>query len=237
MAPLLEAYRRQEQFSADVAHELRTPLANLLALVEAERCRRQPSDSHRSVASGLDRVLVQGRRLQQLIADLLLLARLERGVVQAPSVFCDWSELVSDVLEDFSEPAAEAQIDLDTSALSPGVQVLGEEAELSRLVINLLSNALHHTPAGGRVAVKLERQGKDSLLTISDSGPGIASEQQALIFERFTRLDPARSRQQGGAGLGLAIAQAIASRHGGNISVQSSLGAGAAFSVRLPAGG
>ncbi len=236
MAPLLEAYRRQEQFSADVAHELRTPLANLLALVEAERCRRQPSDSRRSEASGLDRVLVQGRRLQQLIADLLLLARLERGVVQAPPVCCDWSELVSDVLEDLSEPAAEAQIDLDTSALSPGVQVLGEEAELSRLVINLLSNALHHTPAGGRVAVRLERQGKDSLLTISDSGPGIASEQQAVIFERFTRLDPARSRQQGGAGLGLAIAQAIASRHGGSISVQSSLGAGAAFSVRLPAG-
>jgi two-component Ni(II)/redox sensor kinase NrsS len=236
MAPLLEAYRRQEQFSADVAHELRTPLANLLALVEAERCRGQPNDSRRSEASGLDRVLVQGRRLQQLIADLLLLARLERAAAQAPPALCDWSELVSDVLEDFSEPAATAQIDLDSNALSPGIQVRGEEAELSRLVINLLSNALHHTQAGGRVAVRLERQGKDSLLTISDSGPGIASEQQTLIFERFTRLDPARSRQQGGAGLGLAIAQAIARRHGGNISVQSSLGEGAAFSVRLPAG-
>lgn len=236
MAPLLDAYRRQEQFSADVAHELRTPLASLMAVVEAERCTRQPHVSGSRDICGLDRALAQGRRLQQLIADLLLLASIERSSHLKPRTLCDFSELMVDVVEDVSEAAAAAQVSLNAEALSPGINVLGDPPELSRLVINLLTNAVHHTPAGGRVDLKLERLGKTSVLTISDRGPGIPREQQALIFERFSRLDPARSSQQGGAGLGLAIAQAIARRHGGSISLHSSPGEGADFIVRLPAG-
>jgi two-component Ni(II)/redox sensor kinase NrsS len=227
IAPLVEAYRRQEQFSADVAHELRTPLANLLAVVEASSGRDE---------TGLNRALAQGRRLQQLIADLLLLASLERSAAQGPTTVCDLNEIVTDVVEDFSETAAAAEVRLNAKDLSPEVRVLGDASELCRLVINLLSNAIHHTPAGGLVDVKLERQGKDTVLTISDSGAGIPSDQQAFIFERFSRLDPARSRQRGGSGLGLAIAQAIARRHGGAISVHSAAGQGADLIVRLPAG-
>ncbi|WP_411869127.1 two-component system sensor histidine kinase RppB [Vulcanococcus limneticus] len=235
MAPLLEAYRRQEQFSADVAHELRTPLANLLAVVEAERSTAEPSTSHRQVAS-LDRVLAQGRRLQQLIADLLLLASLERSSPQSLRVPCDLTEIVMDVVEEFSEAAAAAEVSLRAGHLTPGVRVLGVESELSRLAINLLSNAIQYTPVGGVVHVTLEQQSREIVLAISDSGPGIPADQQARIFDRFTRLDPARSRQQGGTGLGLAIAQAIARRHGGGITVQSEAGQGAAFMLRLPAG-
>jgi len=236
MAPLLEAYRQQEQFSADVAHELRTPLANLLAIVEAERRTTSPSSSSSGGQANLDRALAQGRRLQQLIADLLLLASLESASAQSLNAVCDLSEIATDVVEDFSEEAAAAQVTLNADRLSPGIRVLGVESELSRLVINLLSNAIQFTPAGGAVVVALKRQERGIVLSISDAGPGIANEQQALIFDRFTRLDPARSRQQGGAGLGLAIAQAIARRHGGGITVHSEAGQGAEFSVRLPAG-
>jgi signal transduction histidine kinase len=113
--------------------------------------------------------------------------------------------------------------------------VLGVESELSRLLINLLSNALQHSPAGRTVLVGLQRCGREIQLSVQDNGPGIPAEEQRRIFERFHRLDPSRSRQQGGTGLGLAIAQAIARRHGGLISLYSTPGQGAMFALRLSA--
>ncbi|MFO7629828.1 MAG: two-component system sensor histidine kinase RppB [Prochlorococcaceae cyanobacterium] len=233
IAPLLEAYRRQEQFSADVAHELRTPLANLLAVVEAECSSAERFSSSRQRAT-LDRVLVQGRRLQQLIADLLLLASLERSSPQSLKEVCNLTEIAMDVVEDFTEAAAASQVRIKAEHLSPGARVLGVESELSRLLVNLLSNAIQYTPAGGAINVSLEQQGRVIVLAIHDSGPGIPADQHTKIFDRFTRLDPARSRQQGGTGLGLAVAQAIARRHGGRVTLQSAPGQGARFSVSLP---
>lgn len=230
MAPLLVAYRRQEQFSADVAHELRTPLANLLALLEAERNASNPSH-----AATQARVLSQGRRLQQLIADLLLLASLERPPTRAHLQRCNLAEICADVLEDFSEAAAAATVSLQSAIDVSDATVLGVESELSRLLINLLSNALQHSPAGGTVLVGLQRRGREILWFVQDSGPGIPAEEQGRIFERFHRLDPARSRQQGGTGLGLAIAQAIARRHDAIIRVESTPGHGATLSLRLSA--
>ena len=234
MAPLLEAYRRQEQFSADVAHELRTPLANLLALVEAERS-SVPDRPHSMAQASLDRVLNQGRRLQQLISDLLLLASLERPSSESKQQVCDLAEISADVLEDFGELAALAQVKLAQGAWVAPALVRGVDSELSRLVINLLSNAIQHSPAGGRVDVELQQRGREIRLSIRDSGPGISAAEQEHIFDRFTRLDPARSRQQGGTGLGLAIAKAIALRHGGRITVESTPGEGSCFDVVLPA--
>lgn len=225
MAPLLEAYRRQEQFSADVAHELRTPLANLLALLEAER----------NGGAGLDRMLNQGHRLQQLIADLLLLASLERPTHRSHLQPCNLAEICADVLEDFSEAAAAAKVTLQAAIEVGDATVLGVESELSRLLINLLSNALQHSPAGGTVRVGLQRRGREFQVSVHDNGSGIPTEQQRRVFERFHRLDPARSRQQGGTGLGLAIAQVIARRHGGLIRVESTPGEGATFSLRVSA--
>jgi two-component Ni(II)/redox sensor kinase NrsS len=233
MAPLLEAYWRQEQFSADVAHELRTPLANLLAVVEAER--GAIADAHPSkIATSLDRVLAQGRRLQQLINDLLLLASLERGGSQLQKEVCDLAEITADVLEDFGERAAAAQVRLEQEPWVATALVRGSASDLSRLVINLLSNAMQHTPVGGRIGVALEQTGQEIRLSIRDSGPGIPAVEQQRIFDRFTRLDAARSRPQGSNGLGLAIAQAIARRHGGGITVQSAPGDGSCFHVVLP---
>jgi len=239
MAPLLEAYRRQEQFSADVAHELRTPLANLLALVEAERSGLGHSstgpDGAWTSAAVLDRMLNQGCRLQQLIADLLLLASLERPANGSHRRLCNLAEICADVLEDFSEAAAAETVTLQAAIEVGDATVLGVESELSRLLINLLSNALQHSPAGGTVRVGLQRRGREIQLSVQDSGSGIPAEEQGRIFERFHRLDPARSRQQGGTGLGLAIAQAIARRHGGLIHVESTPGEGATFSLRVSA--
>jgi two-component Ni(II)/redox sensor kinase NrsS len=234
MAPLLEAYRRQEQFSADVAHELRTPLANLLALVEAERS-IIPERPHSQAQASLDRVLNQGRRLQQLISDLLLLASLERPSSESQQQVCDLAEISADVLEDFAELAAAAQVNLVQGPWVAPALVRGVDTELSRLVINLLSNAIQHSPAGSRVDVELQQRSREIRLSIRDSGPGISVAEQERIFDRFTRLDPARSRQQGGTGLGLAIAKAIALRHGGRITVESTPGEGSCFCIVLPA--
>jgi len=232
IAPLLEAYQRQEQFSADVAHELRTPLANLLAVVEAERSALAQAPQP-IPAKGLDRVLAQGRRLQELISDLLLLANLERPCDEAQKQVCDLAEITTDVLEDFGESAAAAHISLIQSSWLPAGRVLGLESELSRLVINLLSNAIQHSPPGGQIDIGLKRDGRAIRLSISDSGPGIAIDAQQRIFDRFTRLDPSRSRSHGGSGLGLAIAQAIARRHQTQIEVQSQPGSGSCFSVAI----
>lgn len=232
IAPLLEAYQRQEQFSADVAHELRTPLANLLALVEAERPTRSMVSEQTSLQSW-DRVLAQGRRLQNLIGDLLLLASLERPSERKQATVCDLAEITADVMEDFSETAAAAQVSLVHTSWLPTAKVLGVESELSRLVINLIGNALQHSPVDGHIDVSLKRQGRQITLSIADNGPGIALESQRHIFDRFTRLDPSRSRARGGSGLGLPIAQAIARRHHTEIKVHSKPGCGSCFSVDL----
>jgi len=249
MAPLLEAYRRQEQFSADVAHELRTPLANLLALLEAERdaLHRLPGQApagrfstgrpaaEAPSATGLDRMLNQGRRLQQLIADLLLLASLEQPANGSHRRLCNLAEICADVLEDFSEAAAAAVVTLQAAIEVGDATVLGVESELSRLLINLLSNALRHSPPGGKVLVGLQRRGREIQLFVQDSGAGIPAEEQGRIFERFHRLDASRSRHQGSTGLGLAIAQAIARRHGAVIRVESTPGHASTFSLWLSA--
>ena len=180
-------------------------------------------------------MLVQGRRLQNLIGALLLLASLERPCEREPATVCDLAEITADVMEDFSETAAAAQVSLIHTSWMSSAKVLGAETELSRLVINLLSNAMQHSPAGGAIDVSLKHQGRHFQLSITDNGPGIAEEMQGRIFDRFTRLDPSRSRLQGGSGLGLAIAQAIAVRHRAAIQVHSRTGCGSCFSLEIPA--
>ncbi len=232
MAPLLEAYRRQEQWSSDVAHELRTPLANLLAVVEAER--GAAAETHPPETASLNRVLAQGQRLQRLIADLLLLASLEQPAQLETQELCQIAEGLEDLMEDFSETARAKAVTLQLKVSDPNAVVRGRESELIRLLANLISNAIQHSPAGGVVRVELERQGSELRVAVADQGPGIAKDEQERIFERFYRSDGSRSRQSGGTGLGLAIAQAIARRHRGRLTLQSIPGAGSTFILQLP---
>ena len=124
---------------------------------------------------------------------------------------------------------------LELQVPDPDRMVRGQKRELVRLLSNLLSNAIHHSPAGGVVRVELDQQGSNLRVAVSDQGPGIAACEQERIFERFYRSDASRSRQSGGTGLGLAIARAIASRHRGWLSVQSTPGAGSTFLLQMPA--
>lgn len=231
MAPWLEAYRRQEQFSADVAHELRTPLANLLAVVDVERS--TAASTHPQISACLNRVLEQGRRLQRLIDDLLLLASLEQPAALETQKPCRIAECLEDLIEDFSETAGGRGVSLQLRVCDPDALVRGRESELMRLLANLLSNALQHSPVGGVVRAELERQGSELWIAVTDQGAGLTDADQKRIFERFYRGDSSRSRLTGGTGLGLAIAQAIALRHRGRLTVQSEDGGGSTFTLQL----
>lgn len=233
--PLLAAYRQQEQFTADAAHELRAPLANLLAVVEAHRT-QPPAD-----AVARDQMLAtvhgQGQRLSRLISDLLLLARLDGPEAGAAMQSCSLTQIARDLLEETSEGASIAEVQLRLQGGDDDLNVLGVESELYRLVSNLLQNAIQYTPPRGEVVLRLRREGNLGLLQVQDSGIGITLADQQRIFDRFFRSDPGRSRRQGGTGLGLSIVAAIVRRHQGQISVASVPGSGIVFTVKLPMAG
>jgi two-component system, OmpR family, Ni(II)-sensor and/or redox sensor kinase NrsS len=243
MQPIYQSYQQQQQFTANAAHELRSPLASLLATVEAT-LRLPPSHQH-NVPMMLQTVERQGRRLSDLITDLLLLTSLEHQSSPKPLQPCCLNDLISDLTEEFLELATRSKIYLTHQIPDQELYVLGHESQLYRLVSNLIANAIQYTPRGGYVVVSLTVRDRPSayapfgrdrraFITVKDTGIGIAPKQQARIFDRFYRVDSDRARKTGGAGLGLAIAQAIVHHHQGHITVKSELGTGSLFRIRLP---
>ena len=176
----------------------------------------------------------QGRRLSHLITDLLLLTRLEDRVLSQSFQCCCLNDLVADLVEEFSEVAMMADIDLIEQIPDRPIQVLGDDSQLYRLVSNLIANAIQYTPSQGQVVVSLTVKERQALIQIRDTGIGIAKEEQPRIFDRFYRIDSDRARTTGGTGLGLAIAQAIAHHHQGHLTVTSQLGQGSLFTIALP---
>ena len=235
MRPLLAAYRQQERFTADAAHELRAPVANLLAVVEAHRT-QAPADQP-ATRDTLAVVHRQGQRLNRLITDLLLLARLDGPEAAAPAQPCSLVQIVRDLIEETGETAAAAGVRLQLVGGEQDIHVQGMESELYRLVSNLLLNAIQYSPEGGEVVLRLGDERGLAVLEVQDSGIGIAAADQQRVFDRFFRSDPGRSRREGGTGLGLSIAAAIVRSQRGHISVVSRPGAGSVFSVRLPLAG
>lgn len=232
MQPIYQSYQQQQQFTANAAHELRSPLASLLATVEA--ILRVPPTNQQNIPVMLHTVERQGRRLSHLIADLLFLTSLEQNSSPKPFQPCCLNDLISDLTEEFLELATIVDIDLTHQIPNHDVYVLGNESQLYRLVSNLIANAIQYTPNGGQVVVSLTTRDRMALITVKDTGIGIAAVEQTRIFDRFYRVDSDRSRKTGGTGLGLAIAQAIAQVHQGNIEVQSALGQGTQFTLQLP---
>jgi two-component Ni(II)/redox sensor kinase NrsS len=232
MQPIYQSYQRQQQFTANAAHELRSPLASLLATVEA--ILRVPQSNPHEMQTMLHTVERQGRRLSHLIADLLFLTSLEQNSLPKPFQPCCLNDLISDLTEEFLELATTTEIHLSSQLPNHEVYVLGNNSQLYRLVSNLIANAIQYTPNGGQVVVRLTVRDYSAFITVKDTGIGIAPTEQTRIFDRFYRVDSDRSRKTGGTGLGLAIARAIAQVHQGNIEVQSVLGQGTQFTLQLP---
>jgi two-component Ni(II)/redox sensor kinase NrsS len=231
MQPIYQSYQQQQQFTANAAHELRSPLASLLATVEA--ILRLPPTNQHNIPVMLQTVERQGRRLSHLIADLLFLTSLEQNSSPKPFQPCCLNHLISDLTEEFLELATIVDIHLTHQIPNHDIYVLGNESQLYRLVSNLIANAIQYTPNGGQVVVSLTTRDRMALITVKDSGIGIAALEQTRIFDRFYRVDSDRSRKTGGTGLGLAIAQAIALQHQTCIKVESQVNGGSIFTVEL----
>jgi heavy metal sensor kinase len=232
IARLDDAFRRQRQFTADASHELRTPLTAIKGQVEVALRRRRDAAAYREV---LQAVNEEVDRLIRLVGSLLTLARADAGQIPIALETVSLPELVAGAVEQVDPVAKQRDIELSASA-GPAVTLQADEDLLLQLLLNLLDNAIKHTPAGGRVTVGWRVNGRQVELWVRDTGVGIAGEHLAHIFDRFYRVDKARSRAEGGVGLGLSICRWIAEAHGGHISVRSAPGQGSTFTAGLPTG-
>jgi two-component system OmpR family sensor kinase len=230
LARLQAAFEGQRRFASDVSHEIRSPLTALRGQIEvALRKERPPAEYRRVLEESLEEVL----RLSRLAENLLSLARADAGVLEIQRVRLDLKEVVAEAVHRLGARATDKNVRLELAAPEP-LFVVGDPDWLGRLIENLLDNALRHTPQMGRVRVALARGEGHAVITVEDSGEGIPADDLPHLFERFYRVDRARSRDKGGAGLGLAIARQIAVLHGGAIQVRSTVGQGSTFEVLLP---
>ena len=226
LARLDAAFRRERQFTADASHELRTPLAAMQAILSVTRAQpRSPADYELALADLAD----EADRLRSLVESLLQLARSEDAVV-ATRAAVDLSTLLHDITDSL-RPLAEAKGLALICDVPPGLSLVGDGDALIRLFVNLLDNAVKYTERG-RIVVSGRAEAARLRVTVADTGIGIPAEHLPHIFDRFYRVD--RARTEGGAGLGLAIALEIARAHGGTITVDSTPGAGTTFTVDLP---
>ncbi|MEP9354917.1 ATP-binding protein [Xanthobacter sp. KR7-65] len=231
----LTQQRRVEQMRADfvanASHELRTPLASLSGFIETLQgpARNDTAARERFLAI----MASQARRMSRLIDDLLSLSRIELNAHVRPQTKVDLCGILAHVCDTLSPLARDRGVTLEQVADAADLEVFGDRDELIRLFENLVENALKYGAAGKKVEVRLARENGTAVVSVRDFGPGIAPEHLPRLTERFYRVDVAASRDQGGTGLGLAIVKHIVARHRGRLGVESELGAGAIFSVRL----
>ncbi|EAW45357.1 ATP-binding protein [Nodularia spumigena CS-584] len=233
MQPIYLSYQQVQQFTADAAHELRTPLAATQATVESTLLMSQLDEAEaRDILKTIQR---QNQRLTTLVTDLLLLTRLDRQAVSIQYNLCCLNDIIGDLIEEFAALAIASNIKLSCQVgMSAFLNVMGNEDQLYRLFSNLIVNAIQYTPAGGKVTIDLSRNDHYAVIQVQDTGIGIPHSEIPRIFDRFYRVHSDRSRKTGGSGLGLAIAQAIAYTHTGSIDVHSELKTGSKFTVKLP---
>jgi heavy metal sensor kinase len=225
------AFLRITQFTADASHELRTPIS--LVRTEAELALRR-SRGEAEYREALRHILIEAERTTSLIEQLLSLARADSGRETLNLQPVDLPEILREVMEGWRQVATVRNLQFSVSIEEGELTVLGDETALRRVVDILLDNAFKYTPSPGTVSLSLEQNGDNAVISVRDSGVGIAEAEQDKIFERFYRVDKARSRALGGAGLGLAIARWIVSQHRGSVVVESSMGKGSTFRIELP---
>jgi heavy metal sensor kinase len=225
------AFRRVTQFTADASHELRTPVS--LIRTEAELALRR-SRGEAEYKESLHHILLEAERTTALIEQLLSMARADSGQQGLHMQPVDLRDALREVVDGWQQVATMRNLQFAAAVDVPDSFVMGDATLLRRLADILLDNAFKYTPSPGSVHLSLEHQAESAVITVQDSGVGIAAEDHGKIFERFYRVDKARSRAQGGAGLGLSIAQWIVVQHHGSITVDSRSGSGSTFRVELP---
>ena len=231
LIPLKEAYEKQKQFAADASHELRTPLAVLLS--SSELLLADPSIQNPFLRQVLEDVKSEVKKMTNLVSDLLMVARSDNNALKVKIQKLDLSAILEQVVRTMKPIAEKKNIRLAGENFGK-VMINADEQKIKQLAIILVDNAIKYTLEGGTVLVELERvDDKRIAFSVMDSGIGIAAEDLDKVFERFYRVDKARSREMGGNGLGLAIAAEIVKLHDGKISVASKLGEGTKFTVEL----
>ena len=226
---LEEAERQRRNMTADVAHELRTPLSNIQGYLEAiEDGVVQPTPETIATIHG------QALHLARLVEDLRLLAQVEAGALQMEASPVELGELLESIVEAVRPRAEAKEVTLTLDMEGPLPLMRLDPTRISQVVGNLLDNAISHTAEGGIVSVTARSMDAAVEVAVLDTGPGIPPEELPRIFERFYRTDPSRDRSTGGAGLGLTIARRLVEAHGGSIEAESVVGEGSRFTVRLP---
>jgi len=224
----MQSEDKLRRFVADASHELRTPLTAIRGFAELHRQGAVPDGEKTNEL--IARIEKESKRMGYLVEDLLMLARMDqsRELVIAD---VDLSALLQEAVTSAQAAGPEHTI---TTNIASGITTKGDADKIYQVVTNLLANARAHTPAGSAITVTVAKDGADSLVTIADNGPGLSAEDQARIFERFYRVDSSRQRNsKDGSGLGLSIVDAVMRAHGGDVTVASELGKGAAFTLRF----
>lgn len=230
LKPAEQAMQLTRRFVADAGHELNTPIAIIEASLESLTEILREND----VKEDLTEVIAKASaRMSELASDLIFLARVENPISHYAIAPVSVKKLLEDVCEDFTTLAKSRNIHFKLGDVSE-LEVLGNLEFLRRMVTNLASNALRYTDAGGTIIIWSEVEGRNLAIKVSDTGIGIPPESIDHVFDRFYRVDKARARAAGGAGLGLSIVKAVVESHKGNISVTSELGRGSTFKVTIP---
>jgi len=235
LTPLRRVEEMRADFVANASHELRTPLASLSGFIETLQgpARDDPAARERFLAI----MKSQAARMARLIDDLLSLSRVELNAHVQPQTPVDLVSIVRQVADALQMLARDRNVTISISSPPEPLMVRGDRDELTRVFENLVENALKYGASGRKVELTLTRSpgeaGGDAIVTVRDYGPGIAAEHLPRLTERFYRIDIGQSRAEGGTGLGLALVKHILNRHLGRLTIESSLGAGAVFTVRL----
>ena len=225
------AFKRITQFTADASHELRTPVALVRTAAELSLRRERDDPEYREA---LSQILEEAKRMSVLIESLMALARVDSGAETLNFATIDITSLVAEACIRSEALAQSKQIQFERVIPEVPLLVNADANVLQRLFLILIDNAVKYTPDGGRVRVRVETVPDDVIVKVQDTGIGISEEDRPFIFERFYRADKTRSREAGGAGLGLSIARWIADAHRASIRLESTLGEGSIFEVRIP---
>jgi two-component system, OmpR family, sensor kinase len=226
------SFERQRQFTGDAAHELRTPVTVILSQAQLALRAERDSAEYREALEACERA---AQRMRNLTESLLTLSRLDNQAEPFSRTLCDLADIAREGI-DLLEPMAQEHKVTVRSILSPAPST-GDRQRLGQILTNLLTNAFQHSPQGSEVLVSTQSNGSTVSLQVSDQGPGIAPAHLPHVFDRFYRTDESRNRRSGGAGLGLAICKAIADAHHAVLSVESTVGKGTIFTLRMPRGG